>query len=371
MKKTVLTIFLCSTFADLSEEREQVLDAIRRLQLKHDSMEYFGARAERPIETCLDEVRRSDVLVVIVGHRYGSMVPGLDISYSEAEYAEGYKLGKPCLVYLRSDDVPILPRHIEQDPQRLGKLAGWKRLLQDRHTVAPFLKASDLAIQVTADLGRTVQALKEAQHDESDADSGNKKVLAGEIEELIASGVRRGLTEDRILSTLRRSIANLLTAEGRPPVVFLSYSSADREIVRKVALGLREAGIDAWFDQLNLSAGDRWISEIQRALDSADFIAVFLSENSVNRRGYAQKEINLAMSRVLESKDGVRLIPILLSEEVEVPPLLRTVHWISMKDGDVSGVVEKLVAAIYTWSSGSSGPWGLRPAPNPAPQADG
>ena len=58
-----------------SEEREGVLDAIRRLKLQHDSMDFFGARAEQPIETCLQEVRASDVLVVIVGHRYGSIVP--------------------------------------------------------------------------------------------------------------------------------------------------------------------------------------------------------------------------------------------------------------------------------------------------------
>jgi hypothetical protein len=68
------TVFVCSTFNDLSEERKGVLDAIQRLKLKHDSMEFFGARAEQPIETCLQEVRVSDILVVIVGHRYGSIV---------------------------------------------------------------------------------------------------------------------------------------------------------------------------------------------------------------------------------------------------------------------------------------------------------
>src|SRR5215213_1159029 len=98
---TSLTVFVCSTFSDLSAEREAVLDAIRRLQLQHDSMEFFGARAEQPIETCLEEVRRSDVIVVIVGHRYGSIAPDLGISYSEAEYSEGYRLGKPCLIYIR------------------------------------------------------------------------------------------------------------------------------------------------------------------------------------------------------------------------------------------------------------------------------
>jgi hypothetical protein len=64
---TPLTVFLCSTYSDLTEEREAVLDAIRRLQLKHDSMEFFGARTNQPIETCLAEVRRSNIVITIVG----------------------------------------------------------------------------------------------------------------------------------------------------------------------------------------------------------------------------------------------------------------------------------------------------------------
>src|SRR5271155_3855532 len=100
------TVFVCSTFDDLVEEREGVLDAIRRVQQRHVAMEFFGARSERPLEICLQEVRKSDLLVVIVGEKYGSLPPGLGISFSQAEYEEGVRLEKPCLVYLRDDDVP-------------------------------------------------------------------------------------------------------------------------------------------------------------------------------------------------------------------------------------------------------------------------
>ena len=69
--KSSTTVFVCGTYSDLSEERGVVLDAIQRLQLRHHSMEFFGARPERPIETCLSEVRESDIVVVIVGGRMG------------------------------------------------------------------------------------------------------------------------------------------------------------------------------------------------------------------------------------------------------------------------------------------------------------
>ena len=84
-----------------------MLDAIRRVQSRHNAMEFFGARPGRPIDVCLER-SASDLLVVIVGLKYGSLPPGMGISYSQAEYEEGVRREKPCLVYLRDDDVPIL-----------------------------------------------------------------------------------------------------------------------------------------------------------------------------------------------------------------------------------------------------------------------
>jgi uncharacterized protein DUF4062 len=120
------TVFVCSTFDDLVEEREAVLDAIRRVQQRHNAMEFFGAQPEQPIKVCLDQVGKSDLLVVIVGLKYGSLPSGVEISYSQAEYEESVRLGKPCLVYLRDEDVPILPKFVEQDPDKLRLLKTWE-----------------------------------------------------------------------------------------------------------------------------------------------------------------------------------------------------------------------------------------------------
>jgi tetratricopeptide (TPR) repeat protein len=159
------TVFVCSTFDDLEQEREAVLDAIRRVQQRHSAMEFFGARAERPIDVCLDEVRKSDLLVVIVGLKYGSLPSGMEVSYSQAEYEEGVRLNKPCLVYLRDDDVPILPKYVERDPDKLRLLDGWKQMLNASHTAAKFESWSKLAVQVAADIGNVllVRATAEAK----------------------------------------------------------------------------------------------------------------------------------------------------------------------------------------------------------------
>ena len=158
-------VFVCSTFDDLVEEREAVLDAIRRVQSRHNAMEFFGARPGRPIDVCLDEVRKSDLLVVIVGLKYGSLPPGMGVSYSQAEYEEGVRLRKPCLVYLRDDDVPILPKYVERDPDRLKLLDAWRRTLNAEHTIAKFEDWPHLAVQVAADIGNIllVRATAEAK----------------------------------------------------------------------------------------------------------------------------------------------------------------------------------------------------------------
>lgn len=171
MKKS-LTVFICSTKNDLLEEREAVLEVIRRLQLHHGAMEYFGARPSRSIKTCLDEVRQSDILVVIVGHRYGNYVPNRRISFSEAEYKEGQKLKKACLVYLKDESTPILPVHFERDPDKIRALEAFKKRLQDHHTTAPFTSKEDLAVRVAADLNTMVQLLERDDEEEQEFSKG-------------------------------------------------------------------------------------------------------------------------------------------------------------------------------------------------------
>ena len=163
-RKRPFRVFLCSTYSDLVEEREAVLDVIRRLQLIHDSMEFFGARPNCPLDTCLAEVRSSDIVLVIVGHRYGSLVPGKQRSYTDLEYEEAWRSGKPCLVYFRSDNVPILPSQMERDPVGIVALDKLKKRLAERHTIAVFQRPRDLAGAVATDLGRAIIQIEEKQN---------------------------------------------------------------------------------------------------------------------------------------------------------------------------------------------------------------
>jgi hypothetical protein len=343
------TVFVCSTFSDLSQERKGVLDAIRGLKLQHESMEFFGARAAQPIETCLHEVRASDVLVVIVGHRYGSIVPGLEISYSEAEYAEGFGLKKPCLVYLRDDDIPILPKHTERDSQKLQLLERWKETLKSRHTVATFQDGSHLADRVAIDLSRTIQDLEEAAKVRATARTECGAALLTEVTTEITQALHQGVSEASLLSAIRSSVSALLvTMQKREPTVFLSYARADSTVVQQVADGLSAAGVRVWLDQ-GLQPGRSWMQEIERELSAADFVAFFISPDSVGS-GWAKQELQVALHRQVSGEGGAVILPVVL-EDADVPPLLRQFHWIDLRGGNVEKGVTQLIEAIRHWSA--------------------
>jgi len=178
------TVFVCGTYSDLSEERGAILDAIQRLQLIHDSMEFFGARPERPIETCLAEVRKSNIMVVIVGRKYGSIVPGQGISYSEAEYREAQRLALPCLVYILKGESRATSQRSELERSALGEFERWKTELNEKHTTYEFRDSVDLALRVTADLGREIGKL------ENDASDIKSPIAANRTDLPYSSGIQ-------------------------------------------------------------------------------------------------------------------------------------------------------------------------------------
>lgn len=152
-------VFISSTRDDLRLERQAVIDALRRVRSKHRAMEIFGARPGTPVDSCLEEVRRSSLLLLLVAYKYGSLVPGLGISYTEAEYSEARRLAMPCLVYFRDDEVPIRPTQMENDAKRLERLIAWKEALRRNHTISIFATSHDLASQVCSDVPRTLNEI--------------------------------------------------------------------------------------------------------------------------------------------------------------------------------------------------------------------
>jgi hypothetical protein len=94
MKKKI-QIFISSTFTDLIEERQAAVSAILKAGHIPAGMELFTAGDESQMETIKRWIDQSDVFMLVLGGRYGSIEPTTGLSYTELEYDYAAKSGKP------------------------------------------------------------------------------------------------------------------------------------------------------------------------------------------------------------------------------------------------------------------------------------
>lgn len=107
------------------------------------------------------------------------------------------------------------------------------------------------------------------------------------------------------------------------PLIFLSYASPDQDRVDEFYQKLKVEGFNPWMDKYELRGGQNWDLEIKRAMRKAAIIVVFLSYNSVNKRGYCQREIKVALDIAQEKMyDDIYIIPVMLDHDVPIPEQL-------------------------------------------------
>ncbi|MDQ6726254.1 MAG: TIR domain-containing protein [Actinomycetota bacterium] len=133
-------------------------------------------------------------------------------------------------------------------------------------------------------------------------------------------------------------------AQDEAGQIFVSYVHSDEDRVIPVCDWLAEEGFNIWADYRRLKPGQNWDFEIKKALDRADLVIVFVSMNSVDHRGYAQREIRLALDKMSEKlMEDIYLIPVILDEQAAIPEQLRSLHHIRASDGRFR---EKLADAL-------------------------
>ncbi len=152
-----LHVFVCSTYRDLVSERNAVLDGLDGLGDQFPTFTFYCPRSIQPLESAKEEIRRSDVLVLIVGHLQGVIAPGFDIPHGEAEYNAGAAVGKPVLVYLRDPKAGLYPAHFEREPARMAQLKAFREKLERQHGAKVFEDIYSLVSLVSQDLFRLAQ----------------------------------------------------------------------------------------------------------------------------------------------------------------------------------------------------------------------
>jgi hypothetical protein len=112
--KKKFQVFVSSTFLDLKEERQAAVEAILMAGHIPAGMELFSAGDESQMKVIKRWISDSDVFLLILGGRYGSIEPTSGLSYIHLEYQEALSLQKPVFA------VVIEHKYLEKRVRRFG-----------------------------------------------------------------------------------------------------------------------------------------------------------------------------------------------------------------------------------------------------------
>lgn len=142
-----LTIFVSSTFKDLKDYRDVVVSAIQGLRYHADDMIDWPADERSPTRLSLDNVAKSDVIILILAHRYGTVPKGETRCITEMEFDTAVASRKPVLAFFLDEDHPWPPSRIEWSQRK--RIDAFKKKVADICTVKSFTTPDNLARQVT------------------------------------------------------------------------------------------------------------------------------------------------------------------------------------------------------------------------------
>jgi hypothetical protein len=150
--KQHVPVFVGSTYEDLKDYRNAVMDALHRLETIVHGMEYFGSKPGTPKDECLKAVQACKAYIGIFAMRYGSIDDESSKSMTHIEYDEAQHLGLPTLVYIIDENrQPVLPIFVDigEKAQLLKEL---KEELKKKYQVSFFTTPDDLARRIAQDL---------------------------------------------------------------------------------------------------------------------------------------------------------------------------------------------------------------------------
>ena len=95
-----MKVFVSSVISGFEPYRAAARIAVETLRHEPVMAEDFGARPTSPQVACLDGVRRADLVVLILGGRYGMVQGGSGVSPTHEEFLEARR-NKPVLVFVQ------------------------------------------------------------------------------------------------------------------------------------------------------------------------------------------------------------------------------------------------------------------------------
>jgi hypothetical protein len=148
-------VFVSSTFSDLEEERQEVMQALLELDCMPAGMELFPATSSDQWSLIKKVIDDSDYYIVILAGRYGSIGPD-GLSYTEMEYCYAIETGKPVIGFIHKDKTKLPSGRCESSQDGKDKLKNFEELVKTK--LCRFWESpADLGSQVSRSLIRLIK----------------------------------------------------------------------------------------------------------------------------------------------------------------------------------------------------------------------
>lgn len=126
--------------------------------------------------------------------------------------------------------------------------------------------------------------------------------------------------------------------------IFLSYSSARRDVAVRLKLALEAEQHDVFFDRDDLGAGEAYHQAIRNAVQAADLMVFLVSPESVAAGSYTLTELRLAEARWRRPAGHVLPVVVAATPKATIPPYLMAVTLLEPQGEPVAETVAAVAA---------------------------
>jgi hypothetical protein len=246
-----LQVFVSSTYTDLRAERQAAVEAILTAGHIPAGMELFAAGDESQMDVIKRWIDQSDVYLLILGGRYGSVDPLLGKSYIQLEYEHAVERGMP--LFSTVIDFDYIEERVRTmgsvaiETEHAGKLRDFRQMVQSRlvrfwrdprdiklaihETLPEFASRPHISGWVRADdavnLGPVVEEVSRLSRENADLRQQLLTLNAAQAVDRF-----NGLTLDEILTVLART-----------SVSERDFRAPELESLRKVAASFEDTSL--------------------------------------------------------------------------------------------------------------------------------
>lgn len=147
---------MSSTYADLKNERQHVIQALMEMDCIPAGMELFPAADEEQWEFIKSVIDDCDYYLLIIGGRYGSTTTeGLSYTEKEFDYAFEKNIKIIALIHENPDDIPV--GKSDMDPDLRKRLKLFRNKVATNRLVKFWKKAEELPGIVALSLSKTIK----------------------------------------------------------------------------------------------------------------------------------------------------------------------------------------------------------------------